>query len=70
MNEIMEILHYVGYLCGLFLIAVFAVWISHTSGCHSSRRDFYEALDRDSELKREQDKLPIMLRKQAGGNWK
>lgn len=65
MNEIMEILPYIGYLigylCGLFLIAVLAVWISNTSGCHSSRRGFYEAMDRKSE----QDKIPIMLRKQA-----
>lgn len=65
MNEIMAVLPYLGYLCVLFLIAVVAVWISNTSSCHSSRRDFYEAMDRKSELKSEQDKLPIMLRKQA-----
>lgn len=53
-----------GLLLGVVVLTVFALWVCATSGCRRSR-DFNEAMDRESEAKREMDKLPIMLRKQA-----
>ena len=60
-----ELLSIIGYLFLAFCLAAFAIWVGHTSGCHSAGRRFYEAMDRDSELKREQDKMPIMFRKRG-----
>lgn len=54
----------IGLLLGVVFTIAFVLWVIATSGCRRSR-DFYEALDRPSEAKREIDKLPIMLRKQA-----
>ena len=32
----------IGYLFLVFCLAAFAVWVSHTSGCHSAGRKFYD----------------------------
>lgn len=32
----------IGYLVLVACIAAFAVWVSHTSGCHSAGRKFHD----------------------------
>ena len=36
----------IGYLFLLFCLAAFAVWVAHTSGCHSAGRKFYDKEDK------------------------